>query len=202
MADRDVFKERERGLEEEYFLRKERELVEKMRKRQEADRQRGELARSVGTSNEEILQALQDLGYNAETVKLIHLMPLLQVAWADGRVDSKERAKLIEVARSSQIEEGSEADQMLARWLDKRPSDEVIEAHLLAINAIIQAVPEEERQKMKDNLINYSITLASASRGLLGLESRISRSEREAIERIVSEVAPEQSEEVKKRLSR
>lgn len=202
MSDRDAFKDRERGLEEEYFLRKERELVEKMRRRVELEQQRGRIAAEIGVSNDEILQALQDLGYTPETVKLLHLMPLVQVAWASGRVETKERRLLLDLARASGIDEGSEADQKLAALLDSKPSDEVMEANLLAVNAVLQSVPEGERRQMQDDLIQYSIALASASRGLFGLEARISASEREVIERIVGEIAPENSETVRKLLAK
>ena len=202
MSDRDAFKDRERGLEEEYFLRKERELVEKMRRRVELENQRQEIAKEIGVSNEEIIKGLQELGYTSETVKLIHLMPLVQVAWADGRVDDKEKNMIIELARSSQIVEGSEADLKLAAWLNERPSEEVMQAHLLAVQAVIEAIPEEFRASMRENLINYSVTLAAASRGLFGLEAKISKSERAVIEQIVEAVAPENREAVKKLLGR
>lgn len=202
MSDRDAFKDRERGLEEEYFLRKERELVEKMRRRVELEQQRSEIASEIGVSNDEILQALQELGYTPETVKLLHLMPLLQVAWADGRLDDKERRMLLDLARASQIEEGSEADLRLAAWLDAPPSEEVMQANLTAIHAVLQAVPEELRATMQNNLIQYSVALASASRGLFGLEARISTSEREVIQRIVNQIAPENNDIVKKILAK
>lgn len=202
MSDRDAFKDRERGLEEEYFLRKEQELIEKMRRRVELEEQRREIAAELGVSNDDIIQALLELGYTPETVKLIHLVPLLQVAWADGRVDDKERQLIVDLARESQIEEGTEADRALQLWLEAPPSEEVQQANLKAVQAVLLAVPEDLRQKMQDDIIQYSITVASASRGLFGLEARVSRAEREVINNIVSEIAPENIEKVKKLLAK
>jgi hypothetical protein len=43
------------------------------------------------------------LGYVPETVMLLHLVPLVQMAWADGGVSNPERALIVEAARAPGI---------------------------------------------------------------------------------------------------
>ena len=63
VTDRDAFAERGRSLEEEYFHRKEREVIDKMRVRAAAEEQRRLLGEKVGVADAEVLRDLQDLGY-------------------------------------------------------------------------------------------------------------------------------------------
>jgi len=198
MADRDAFKERERGLEEGYFLKREQELIEKMRQRVALERERSQLADKIGVTNDEILQALQDLGYNSETIKLLHLMPLVHIAWADGKVSDRERKVILEAARASGIAEASDAERDLERLLHERPSNEFMDAQFMAIRAIMQAVPEDSQKAMRENLTTYCTALASLSKGFFALEPRVSSAEREALARVIHELTEPDSEVAKK----
>lgn len=108
------------------------------------------------------------LGYTPETVMLLHLVPLVQMVWAEGHVSDRERDLIIEAARSPGIEAGSPADRQLAGWLTERPSDELFEKTLGAIGAVLQARPAEEREASRRDLLSYCTAIASASGGVLG----------------------------------
>jgi hypothetical protein len=190
MAEKDVFKQRERGLEEDYFRRKEAELKAKIRERAELEQERERISAAIGTTDQEILGALQDLGYNAETIRLIHLIPLVEVAWADGSVDRKERETILELARARGIEEGSEAFARLQGVLEKRPDDQFFRANLLAIRLLLSGLPPEDRNQSHRDLINYASTVARVSGGLLGFGTRISKEEQELLERLTRDLSP------------
>src|SRR5690606_14726869 len=83
MTDKDIFVERERALEDDYFRRRDLELIEKMRQQAAAERERSELRRMTGLYEPEMLEQLRTLGFTPETIVLLPLMPALQVAWAD-----------------------------------------------------------------------------------------------------------------------
>ncbi len=139
MTDKDAFKERGRALEDEYFHRKERELIAKMRERATAESDRQRIGATTGVADAQLLQDLQELGYTAETITLLHLMPLVQMAWAEGHVSMRERDLIIEAARARGIEKGSAADQQLAGWLATRPSEALFTTTLRAIAAMMQS---------------------------------------------------------------
>ena len=86
-----------------------------------------ELGEASGIPNEEILRTLQELGYTRETVLLLHLVPLISVAWADNKVSGPEREMIVEAARLHGVAENTAAYQQLNDWLTNRPSDEFVD---------------------------------------------------------------------------
>lgn len=189
MADRDLWDERRRSYESEYFQRRERELLEKMRARGRREREAKELAEPAGVSDDEILKELHDLGYTRETVTLLHLVPLLQVAWIDGAVSSAERAGILEAAKLRGVEESSPAYRQLIGWLDKKPLDGFFEDTLRLIGNLLVIMPESESTKHKQDLMSYANAIARASGGILGLGSKVSAAEQEALDKIAREIS-------------
>jgi hypothetical protein len=187
VTGRDAFADRGRGLEEEYFRKREQELIEKQRRRAAAEAELHRLGEQAGVADEEILQDLQDLGYTPETVMLLHLVPLVQMAWADGGVSDRERALIVEAARARGVEAGSPADEQLAEWLTSRPSEQLFERTLRAIRAFLQARPAVEREASRRELLSYSTAIASASGGVLGFGA-VSAEERGLLARLGSEL--------------
>ena len=187
MTERDAFSDRGRALEEEYFRKREQELIDKLRKRAAAEAELHRLGEQAGVADEEILQDLQDLGYTPETVMLLHLVPLVQVAWADGRVSERERALIVEAARARGVESDSPADQQLAQWLASRPPEVLFERNLRAIRALLEARPAAEREASERELLSLSTAIASASGGLLGIGA-VSAEERALLARLSSEL--------------
>jgi tellurite resistance protein len=145
------------------------------------------MAERTGVADQEILRDLEALGYKSDTVMLLHLVPLLQVAWAEGRVSDRERALIIEAARAHGVEPGSAADQQLGTWLATRPSAEFFDKTLRVIGAILQARPAEERQAAGRTLLDYSTAIATAEGGILGF-GRVSQDEQRVLARIAEEL--------------
>ncbi len=185
--DKDAFAERGHRLEEEYFRRKEKEVIEKMRRHAEAEAQRQRLGEQVGVADDEVLQDLQELGYTPETIMLLHLVPLIQTAWAEGGVSDKERDLIVKAARSRGVTPGSAADHQLSQWLGARPSEELFEKTLRAIRAILQAQPTEERTAGERDLLSLATAIASASGGIVGFGA-VSAEERRILQQITEEL--------------
>ena len=93
MAD-DPGSKRQRVAEEDYFRKKDRELVEKMRQAAAADQTRRDLGAKTGLKDPELLRELQVLGFTPDTVALLPLVPVVQMAWAEGGVTPAERRLL------------------------------------------------------------------------------------------------------------
>jgi hypothetical protein len=187
VSERDAFADRGRALEEEYFRKREQELIEKLRRRAAAEAELRQLGEQAGVADEEILRDLRDLGYTPETVMLLHLVPLIQMAWAEGGVSDRERELIVEAARARGVEAGSSADQQLAEWLTMRPSEQLFERTLRAIRAFLDARPAEEREASQRELLSLSTAIASASGGVLGFGA-VSAEERALLARLSSEL--------------
>jgi hypothetical protein len=184
MAD-DAIGQRGRNLEDDYFHRKEKELIEKIRKRREEEAKRQDLAASTGTANAEILQTLHELGYNRDTVLLLHLVPLISIAWADDKVSGAERDLIIEAAKMRGIAEDSAAYAQLNDWLTNRPSEAFLDQTLRVIANLAETNTPEENEMRRNNLLDLATRVASASGGILGL-GKISDEEQALIDRIAN----------------
>jgi len=202
MAEKDKFAEREHWLEEEYFGKKNQELIEKMRARhaREADRQK--MSEIMGVDDQEVLEALQDLGYTAETIPLLHIVPLVEVAWSEGGVADREREMIYKIAETRGIRPDSAAHELLSHWLDEKPSGRFFENTLRAIRVVLNLLPEEQRGASRRDLITYCSQIASAvASGIFG-RGGITNEERALIAHIATEIGQGREEAVRKIIER
>jgi hypothetical protein len=128
-----------------------------------------------------LLAKLEVLGFNHETVKLLHLLPLVQTAWADNRVDPREMALILDLSRQRGVLPGSPSEQVLSEWLRKRPANELFREGLGLINEILCSRPAEVRRKMTGEIVELCARVAAASGGFFGLGEKITGEERRAI---------------------
>ena len=187
MADKDMIRERGRSLEEDYFRKKDRELIEKMRQASTAEEDRRELAKKFGVDDPALLQDLKDLGFTPETVSLLPLVPLLRMAWAEGGITSAERDLLVRLARSRGIAEGTEADRQLSAWMARQP-DAAVFAHAgRLIRAMLDSRSPETSDLSADDLVDYCERIAAASGGIFGI-GRVSAEEKKLLASIAEDL--------------
>src|SRR5438552_8586805 len=146
MAEKDAFGELRQAKEEEYFHKKEQEHLERVRRH-------ARFAEAAGVADEALLADLEALGFDRETVRLLHLVPLVQVAWRDGEVSAAERKQILEAAKARGVEEGSAARKTLDGWLARRPEALFFERALAVIRALLETLPEEKRAALRGNLV-------------------------------------------------
>ena len=192
MADYDALHAGGRAREEEYFRKKDRELLEKMRRAAAAEQTQHDLGAKTGIGDPEVLGEIAVLGFTPETVALLPLVPVLQVAWAEGGVSDAERHLLVKLARARGIAEQSPADQQLSQWLSARPDAAVFAGATRLIRAMLDAQPEGQGEIDPADLVRYCEQVADASGGFLGIK-RISPEERELLARISADLARGQS---------
>ena len=104
MTDKDIFKERERSLEEEYFRTHNAKLIEKLHERAKLDEITEALAVKLQIDNPTLLRRIMDLGVTIDTGAAFLLAPLVQVAWAQGGVSDREREKVLRVATARGVD--------------------------------------------------------------------------------------------------
>ena len=172
-----------RKREEDYFRRKDRELLEKMRAAAAADQTRKDLGTATGIQDPALLQELEALGFTPDTIGLLPLIPVLQVAWAEGGVSTAERTMIMNLARQRGIQPGSAAGARLGEWLDTRPSEDTFRKASRLIGAMLDQPVATGPQLSADELIHYCEQIAAASGGLFGI-GKVSTEERAALEQI------------------
>ena len=103
----DIFDARRKSLEEEFFNKQSETLKQKLKAVFEKQATRESLKQSTGITNEAVLDALMALNVTHETMTAFGLFPLVEVAWADGTLDDREREALLTAAREEGIAPGS-----------------------------------------------------------------------------------------------
>ena len=187
MSDNDGITDDVRKREEEYFRRQDKELIEKMRRASAAAQERLALETQTGIHDPEMLQQLQELSFTPGTIALLPLIPVLQVAWAEGGISTAERTAIVALARSRGITPGSEADHQLTEWLDRRPSADTFRKATRLIAAMVDHPGEGFQDITADDLLKYCEQIAHASGGLFGIGS-VSAEERAALQQITHQL--------------
>jgi hypothetical protein len=168
-----------RDQEEDYFRKQDRELIERMRKAAAT----AAVGARTGIQDPDLLRDIAALGFTAETVSLLPLVPILQIAWADGDISPEERKLIVDVARTRDIAEGSPADRQLTEWLARCPPADAFARANRLVAAMLAAGSGATHDLSADNLVKYCESVAHASGGILGL-GKVSAGERVAIEQV------------------
>ena len=182
--------------EDEYFMAQEQELRAKYRAELEAKAKEAAehrtIAQSVGVDDETLARRIRELGFDGETAHALHLMPLVGVAWADGKLSAAERNAILLAAAAHGIEPHTAAGTFLAAMLEQRPSETVLDEILLVLKDLLQT-----KGKHAGTVMDACVDVAAASGGFLGLGDKISPDERELIDKIAATLG----EEAKQRLT-
>jgi hypothetical protein len=169
--------------EDRYFQERDAEMRSALREQLEAKANamanKEKMATSVGVTDEQVVAEIEALGFDADTAPVLHLMPLVAVAWADGEVQDEERVVILKAAGSHGIEPGTPAGNMLASLLEKRPADVVLQQVLSVLQHMLAA-----KGMQPDSVLKACEDVAGACGGFFGFGSKISGDEAEVIEKI------------------
>jgi len=187
MQDR-IFGDREKAMEESYFRQEEARLLEKLRQKASLDEIAVALRDVLLVENPELLARARQLGITAETAPAFFLAPLVQVAWAEGKVTKDELEAVLKIARERGIDEQSPSYAQLRDWLATRPDDELFDASVEVIKSSYAVLPRKEREERIERLVDACRTVAEASgtelAHLLGLGTGVSKVEASMLDAI------------------
>jgi hypothetical protein len=176
--------DRRRALEEQFFARENEKLRQQLRAKMESQAHREGLAKASGISHPEVLDHLVKLGLDAETVIALGLVPLIDVAWSDGKMDERERLAVLSAAREKGIDDASPAGLLLASWLSSPPPPKLSEVWIDYVRALCRELDPKERSELREDLLGRARAVAESAGGFLGLGSKISSHEQEELARL------------------
>lgn len=180
----DAFEDRRKELEETFFRKENEKLLEKMRAGKQAAMDRVEISRLTGITQDTVLDALLAMKLNAETMTAFTLFPLIEVAWADGAVDAKEKKAVLDSAAAQGIAPDSAAAQLLEGWLNSKPSPKLHDTWKAYVQAMCESIAPIERENLKNELLAWARRVAQASGGILGTGEKVSSAEESALKRL------------------
>src|SRR5512139_4324016 len=93
----DSLDKRKNTLEDKFFMEQDRILLEKLREMKRIELRRQAVSEVTGVTNPQRLDRLMELGITPETAAMLTLVPLIEVAWADGKMEEKERQAILTV---------------------------------------------------------------------------------------------------------
>jgi len=187
----DPLSSQSRKLEDMFFLEEDRKLVEKARQIEQMKKTCEVFKEVSGIHDEHILHKLIELKIEPKTVSCLSLVPLVEVAWADGEVDEKEKKAVMDAATAtgSGGKRSTVDYELLELWLCRRPGPRMLEAWGLYVRGLCKKLSAEEKVLLKDDIMGQARAVASASGGFLGLGSRISAQEERMLKSIESAFA-------------
>ncbi len=155
---------RARALEDAFFAKQERELVDAFRDQQEEEREVATLLENCGIREAATARALVAGGIRAETLPALILTPLVAVAWADGELDDFEREALVQKALEQRLAPSTDAWALLQSWLAHRPPEQLFDAWVGYARELALAMPAEARAEFAREVLDMAGAIARQSR--------------------------------------
>lgn len=179
----DKLEERRRSLEEAFFRRRDKALVERLRREEEQKGLRQALADASGIHDPSLLDRLVAAGARPEALAAFSLVPLIAVAWADRNMDDRERKAVLGAAEQIGVAAGSPAHDILLSWLEQRPGPELLDSWVAFVQTPRANLSGADREHLSRDVIERAKKVAKATGGFLGLGD-ISPSEHDVLARI------------------
>ena len=176
MAD-DFLGDRRKALEESFFARENAKLLERLKREHSTHDARESLAQASGIQSDEVLEKLCELGVEADTWVAVSVAPLVEVAWADGKIEASEREAVLSGAEANGIGSSSPGYQLLESWLAKRPDGRLLEVWGEFIVGLCAELSATERSALKEQVLGRARSVAESAGGFLGLGNRVSPEE-------------------------
>jgi hypothetical protein len=184
MAAKQPIRERARSLEDEFFAKQEKELIEAIRKRSDKLTQEQGISEASGLLDETVIAELIRLEITAETVTALRLVPVIEVAWADGSIDEKEKRAVLEAASQAGVEQGSPAYGLLEAWMARPPEDALMDAWTSVVASLRATLTYDAVLEVRNELLGGAQKVAEASGGILGLGQKISDAEQAMLDEL------------------
>jgi hypothetical protein len=169
-------------LDDLFFLKEDQKLIDQLKAMKKLKETKEELKKVSGIENEHILDKLVELNVRPETLATLSLVPLIEVAWADGSLDESEKKAVLSSADKMGFSKDSGDYQILQQWMTHKPTKDLLDAWIHYIKGLCEQLSKDETQELKNELIGHARSIASASGGLFGIGNKISKAESAMLE--------------------
>lgn len=132
--------------------------------------------------------SLKHLGINDSNYKVLKLLPLVYVAWADGRIEPAQEERLLDLAHNI-FQIGQDGERLLRRWIAERPTKEYIQEGLHDILLLAHA-PDDWTFDVDEfhGLLAHAEAIARTTAEAMDAPTAIDPSEEQALVEIAREL--------------
>ncbi|MHB9071239.1 MAG: hypothetical protein ACYC54_12835 [Sedimentisphaerales bacterium] len=135
-----------RTLEDAFFLKQDTKLVEQLKLMEKMRESKDALRKVSSIKNDAILKKLVALDVRPEMLVSLSLVPLIEIAWADGVIDAKEREAMLKAVVDAGFEKGSINYTIIESWITHRPPAKLLSAWQHYTHGLCENLNEEERK--------------------------------------------------------
>jgi len=180
-------------LEEAFFRKRDAELIAEMRRREQAQSRKKALADVSGISDERVLDQLIEHDIHAETLAAFSIVPIVEVAWADGSIQPEEHKILLRAVEDAGIPKEGVAYRLMEQWLTRRPEPKLMQLWRDYTRALMAELTPEAGERIKATVLAHARAVADAAGGFLGI-NRVSRPEEKILRELEEAFQPSGSE--------
>jgi len=161
-------------------------LLAELRRKSETEQRLDLLRDAVKIQDDAFVQRLATLGVRPETAVAVTVVPLVLVAWADGKLDERERDAILQAARQRGLTAEQITERLLRNGLARPPDPRLFRLWTGYVRRLWGCFTAQERWQMRSNLLQSAREVAEAAGGILGLTSKISAGERRVLDELAS----------------
>jgi len=166
------------------------ELIPQLRRQLRVEAAKEDLAAASGISDEAVLERLARLGIRADTLCALTLVPLVQVAWADGEVQPPEREVVLQAASDAGIRRLGPGLELLRLWLDHPPPADLLSAWRDFVGALCRELGPEACRALRDQLLARARRVAESAGERRRSSSRTSPAEESVLTTLAASFDP------------
>ncbi|MCB1198449.1 MAG: hypothetical protein R3A45_03295 [Bdellovibrionota bacterium] len=181
---KDAFKERGKAFEARYFSKLSEEKAKALKNKLQKEHDLEELQNQTGITDTDLLGRLLDHGITAAEITSLTLFPIAYVAWADGKLDAKEKEAIAKACHDFGITKNSATMELMQSWLDHPTDEELFELWTQWMQALLEHMEPDDAKGFGINIKNKTLSVAKASRSFLGLGAAISHTEQEVLNKV------------------
>ncbi len=160
---KDIFRNREMYLEEEYFRKKEFELLEKLKAVFQKKVDKESIRKATGVTNEQVLDRLVAAQLNGELMNAFQLYPLVEIAWADGDLSESEAKSVLAAGEKQGVRPGTRPYRMLEDRLHKGPDPELRKIWFLYAEELKKILSPRELKTFRNDLLERARGIVAAT---------------------------------------
>lgn len=179
MSD-DFLGDRRKALEEAFFRKENEKHLADLREELTRKKSKAELRTASGITDDEVLEHLVSLGVSGQTLAALTLVPLIHVAWSDGKMDEREREAVLMAAAGKGIEPRTATHRLLSTWLEQAPDPMLFDAWRAYIKELSSSLVPGQRGLLKSQILAFAQTVAESAGGFLGIKT-VSAAEQAAL---------------------
>ncbi len=180
MSD-EILGDRGKALEEIFFAKESEKLRVALQEKEATKNKKEALSAASGINDDTALEALVALDIRSDTLAALSLVPLVEVAWADGTMDDGERSAILSAAEESGLR--GESSALLDGWLARQPSGKVLSAWKDYVSALTGTMDAVAADHLRNELLGRARAVAESAGGFLGI-GKISSEEEEKLEEL------------------